>query len=103
MLLEQVTKSNFVGCLGEKFGLQLNADQDLEIELASVDSLDLSAAPPTGQREPFSLVFITKTAALLPQQIYRLEHKKLGTLDIFLVPIGPDPQGRGMRMEAVFN
>jgi hypothetical protein len=38
---------------------------------------------------------------VLPQAIYQLEHDRMGTMDIFLVPIGPD--GQGMGYEAVFN
>ena len=37
---------------------------------------------------------------LLPQNTYGIEHKELGTLSIFIVPIGLDAEG--MRYEAVF-
>jgi hypothetical protein len=37
----------------------------------------------------------------VPQGIYKLENEKLGALEIFLVPIGPDE--KGMRYEAIFN
>ncbi len=35
------------------------------------------------------------------QGIYRLEHEALGALDVFAVPVGPDP--RGMCYEVIFN
>jgi uncharacterized protein DUF6916 len=49
----------------------------------------------------FTLLFRGALPGWLPQRIYRLRHAALGELDIFLVPIGPDPQG--FRYEAVFN
>jgi hypothetical protein len=41
----------------------------------------------------------------MPQAIYPLEHQALGRMEIFLVPIGPDPRGKrkGMQYEAAFN
>jgi hypothetical protein len=38
---------------------------------------------------------------VLPQQIRRVEHPSLGSMEIFLVPIGPDASG--MQYEAVFG
>ena len=38
---------------------------------------------------------------MLPQGTYKVEHEKLGTLEIFLVPIGPDKEG--LCYEAIFN
>lgn len=37
----------------------------------------------------------------VPQGIHRVEHEQLGSLEIFLVPLGPDQQG--MRYEAIFT
>lgn len=37
----------------------------------------------------------------LGQGTFELEHEKLGTFPLFLVPIGPDHQG--FRYQAVFN
>ena len=37
----------------------------------------------------------------MPQLIYSLEHATLGTLEVFLVPVGPDAVG--MRYDAVFS
>lgn len=57
-----------------------------------------------GGRVPFSLIFrhsLLPQNAYLPQQIYHLEHPTLGTLDLFLVPLGPDSEG--MRYEAIFT
>jgi hypothetical protein len=50
--------------------------------------------------EPFSLVFVGDV--VLEQRTFAMTHPALGALDIFLVPIGPDPSGR-LQYEAVFN
>lgn len=49
----------------------------------------------------FSLLFVAKAGQSLPQGIYPVAHPELGTLEIFLVPIGPVPGGMGY--EAVFT
>ena len=56
--------------------------------------------PEAPRTEPFTLTFVAEPG--LDQRIYELEHPRLGRLDLFLVPIGPGPDGRA-RYEAVFN
>jgi hypothetical protein len=71
--------------------------------LELVEVTDLGGAPrsPDGQRSPFSIVFRSASNTVLPQAIYHLEHPALGSLELFLVTIGPDASG--MRYEAVFT
>jgi hypothetical protein len=60
-------------------------------------------------RAPFALIFHGPPEPVRPQGIYRVEHDQLGTLELFLVPVGPDAPaepGRepaAMRYEAVFG
>jgi hypothetical protein len=49
----------------------------------------------------FSLLFVAPTGPWLPQAIYPLRHPAFGTMEIFLVPIGPVPGGNGY--QAVFG
>jgi hypothetical protein len=49
----------------------------------------------------FSLLFQAPAGPFLPQAIYPLRHPALGTLEIFLVPVGPVPGGNGYH--AVFT
>ncbi|WP_375412925.1 DUF6916 family protein [uncultured Bradyrhizobium sp.] len=37
----------------------------------------------------FSLIFVAPTGPWLPQAIYPVQHPALGTMEIFLVPVGP--------------
>ena len=54
------------------------------------------------RRDPFALLFVGPGGQPLPQAIYPMDHDMLGRLDIFVVPIGPLPDGR-QQYEAVFN
>lgn len=56
---------------------------------------------PEGGRGPFSLMFIAVEMTILPQKLYRLRHKAMGELEIFLVPVGKDE--RGVTYQATFN
>lgn len=49
----------------------------------------------------FSLTFAAKGAPMLPQATYPISHPVLGTLEMFIVPIGPVAGGMGY--EAVFT
>jgi hypothetical protein len=53
------------------------------------------------EREPFSLLFTTKGDFVLPQRIYGLKHASLGTMSIFLVPVGRE--GDVTTYQALFN
>jgi hypothetical protein len=70
-----------------------------ELELAE---LERHPPQPGLEREPFALVFTGPTEASLDQRTYRLDHQQMGSLEIFLVPIGPGPGGLP-RYEAVFS
>jgi uncharacterized protein DUF6916 len=86
--------------LGSRFSLRLAAGQTLELALVEVSE---HAHPPgvARRRQGFSLVFRSELPGHLPQAIYRLEHEAMGTMDVFLVPIGP--RDGGMCYEAIFN
>jgi predicted transcriptional regulator len=43
----------------------------------------------------FSLLFAAPKGPWLPQAVYLLRHPSLGNLEIFLVPVGPQPEGNG--------
>jgi len=49
----------------------------------------------------FSLLFLSPPGPFCRQAIYSLTHATLGTLDLFLVPVGPTDGGN--RYEAVFT
>jgi hypothetical protein len=75
----------------------------VEATLIEVTEFDALSPPDRQQakRTPFSLVFRCGKETPLPQGTYTVEHERMGTLEIFLVPIGPDEGG--LCYEAVFN
>lgn len=98
-MLEKLTHADFAGRLEQRFRIS-SETVSIEVALLSADLLG-SGAPPSGRRQPFSLVFRGPREPWLPQRIYRLEHPELGSFEAFLVPIGPDAVG--MRYEMIFS
>jgi hypothetical protein len=92
--LDTVSSGEFEACLHEKFSLPA-ADGKVLLELASVTVL--TGGKPGAKRAPFSLIFKTDTPIRLPQGIYRLEHEKLGPMELFLVQVAPTD------FEAIFS
>lgn len=94
---EALTPSLFEPHVGNEFVLAHTVpEQDLTLSA-------VNRYPTQGdglRAEPFSLVFVGDV--VLEQRIHALTHPVLGALEIFLVPIGPDPSGR-LQYEAVFN
>ena len=93
--LRTARASTFAPHVGSEF-----RSSDPEAQFLLDDAQELPSQPGAPRPEPFSLVFTTD--ARLPQRIYSLEHPVVGRLDLFLVPVGPGPDGR-LRYEAVFN
>jgi hypothetical protein len=75
-------------------------EPELHVELTEVRALGHQPRAP--RPDPFALTFSGPSDRALRQQTHRLSHPVLGELEIFLVPIGPDADGRLM-YEAVFN
>ena len=67
-------------------------------------ALTLAKVEPVGESGraggAFSLLFAAPAGPWLPQAIYPVEHPSFGTIEIFLVPIGPLQGGNGY--QAVF-
>src|SRR4051812_27385408 len=70
-----------------------------DVELTLVEVKRLGQALRKGGA--FSLLFVTPPGTFLPQATYALTHPKLGTLELFLVPVGLIHDGNGY--EAVFT
>ena len=99
-MLDKLTIKDFSQHIDQKFSVHIDGNEPLELELIEVAKM--GAAPENPQyRQAFSAVFVGPDQPILPQQIYRVEHKAIGPLDIFLVPLGPDRAG-SIRYETVF-
>jgi hypothetical protein len=92
-MLDTLTVDDFRPLLNDPFRIAPDGAEAFEVELLEVKEIPREP----GGRAPFSLVFRGGPNPPLAQRIYRVEHEKLGELDIFLVPIAVD------RYEAVFT
>jgi hypothetical protein len=66
----------------------------------AVESLSL-LPPHRFREEPFSVILVGPPSPLLPQATYALVHPRLGTLDVFLVPVARGASDA--RYEVIFN
>ena len=98
--LKTLTHTQFEACLDQPFHVEWGKADPLETELIEVEKRG-TISPGSHKRQAFSVIFRGPMEPLLPQSIHVLKNKTLGTLEVFLVPIGPDQQG--MRYEAIFT
>jgi hypothetical protein len=106
--VEAITADHFHALGNGRFKLTGTSPQDgsavsIEVELAEVTGHGDSRTG--GFRAPFSVEFHGPLSPVLPQCIYRLENERLGPLELFIVPLGPDSAVAPtlMRYEAVFG
>jgi hypothetical protein len=95
-MLEKLNQESFAEHLKTEFRVQFEDSPALVIELIKVSDLGSSA-----QQEQFSLLFRGPCDPIFQQGMRQLEHDRMGTLDLFLVPVGRDQEGT--YYEAVFN
>jgi hypothetical protein len=94
-MLKDFHKTTFAPLLHAKFLVQLDPSESAEVELIQVTGQE------SNTMETFSLVFRGPADQPFRQGTYTLQHEKLGTFQLFLVPIGRDESGYSY--EAVFN
>lgn len=105
MQLNELTADHFRPYIQQVFTIRYEPDQALDVALVSVTALGPEPQPgqPPQRRQAFSLIFQGPMSPILRQSIYAIDHHTLGTLKIFIVPVGPDSEQKGMRYEAIFN
>ncbi|WP_404415928.1 DUF6916 family protein [Brevundimonas vesicularis] len=91
---------DFAAARNQTFDLTMGADTSMPLTLVEVKSLSPTLAPGT-MRAPFSLMFRSQSAVVLPQKIYGLRNAVMGALQVFLVPVARDREG--IVYQAVFN
>jgi hypothetical protein len=91
-----LTAGDFTPRINDQFRIETPAGR---FELKLVEVRELGVALRKGGA--FTLTFLAPPGPFLQQAIYPLEHSALGTLDLFIVPLGPKDGGNGY--EAVFT
>jgi hypothetical protein len=88
----------------DDFAVHLGADFEMQAA-GGVVPLKLMKVDPAGNSGraggAFSLIFIAPKGTAHPQAIYPVSHPVLGTMEIFLVPVGPQAGGNGY--QAIFT
>lgn len=93
------TFATFEPLVGETFRFFAAGPAPVDVVLTEAAELPMASDRPV--RAPFSLVFLGPPGTVYPQRTYQLEHPRLGSFELFVVPIGADTEG--VRYEAVFT
>lgn len=103
-VLSKITRAMFTDNLKSRFTLSLNGVKLSDVTLIEVKDLNPSFVKTGGKdpRECFSVVFAGPRSLPLTQNTYTMEHSKLGTFQLFLVP-GDPGRGSGLHYGAVIN
>lgn len=97
-----LTEKEFSQHINTKFRLNVERAEPIELELVEVKSYENKDKPGEhGGMERFSVFFMGPLDAFLQQATYSLSHEKMGSFDIFLVPLCREE--KGYSYEAVFN
>ena len=102
---DQLHVSDFTGVLNSNFRVIRDSGEVVDVELIEVEVIgERHRLDSQGKVEPaFSLIFLGPMDRLLSQGIHQFEHPTLGSLAIFIVPIGPTRDRVGLRYQAIFN
>ena len=96
-MLGNLTLSDFAEHLDQVFPVSTGTER---LSFVLTEATGLKPMGP-GSQAPFLLIFRGPPQPILPQRIYELEHPRLGTLGLFIVPIGAD--AGGVQYQAIFS
>jgi hypothetical protein len=95
-MLETLNAETFSTHLNTTFRIRLTESECLDLELIEIDS-----ARERPRQEQFSIVFRGAKEKAVAQGTYPMDHERLGSFDLFLVPVSWDDQF--VYYQAVFN
>lgn len=98
--LKDLAIDHFKSQVGSDFRCT-QGEKEMDLRLATADTIDTAQKLADGQRKPFSLTFRGSREEPLEQGIYTLDHEGMGQQELFLVPVHEDDEGR--YYEAVFT
>jgi hypothetical protein len=100
MTLKNLVFEDFADKVGEVFPIRDRDVPHIPLTLAEAELLQAKWRVPS-VRPPFSLLFMAENGPVLPQRLYRVEHDRLGALELFLVPVAKN--GQCVSYQATFN
>lgn len=90
--LSELQLSDFSPYLNQTFRIHAGLSEPVEAELIKIAERGWGMHDPeTAKRRPFEIMFRFPPGINVPQKTYSIEHEGLGTLKIFIVPVGPEP------------
>ena len=95
--LREITVEDFSDVLGAEFRLKTETGQSLSVELIEAEPLGSGGV----RRRPFSIVFRAPRQVRLTQGIYKLQHSRLGSMNLLMTPV--DLPARSNHLQAVFG
>jgi hypothetical protein len=102
---EQLTYATFAGLEKAKFRVPLDETHGIELELVEVLLVRPRGEASTGAseagQESFSLLFHGPDNRLLPQRMHVFEQEKIGSFELFIVPVGR--VAGAIQYQAIFN
>jgi len=102
--LDSLSHASFAELIQTKFQVLVEPGLVVGLELAVVTASSPGqerVSPGSQQFEGFSLLFNGPADLPLAQRTYRFAHERLGSFDLFIVPVSADRNAR--QYEAVFN
>lgn len=93
---ELPTRDQFAEQKGSTFAVHIAPESAVDMKLVEV-----TETRRTGRLESFSLLFVAPPDTPAWQNLFTVEHPALGSMELFLVPVGGDAQG--VEFEALFN
>ncbi|HEX8088853.1 MAG TPA: hypothetical protein VF762_08380 [Blastocatellia bacterium] len=95
-MLENLGLSSFSEHLNTKFRVLAGGDKVVELDLVEAKDLGSNA-----RQERFSMLFRGPLDDALEQRTYKMEHDRLGSHELFIVPVGVSGDVR--EYEVIFN
>lgn len=95
-MLTNLTKASFDPHLNSKFEIQTEEGLAVETELVEITEKN------SEQVKSFSLILRGDKNRILPQGTHKINHDKMGELNLFLTPI-MHPKQDGMYYQIIFN
>jgi hypothetical protein len=99
IMLNEVTLDTFTPHLNTAFRLFPQGAGPVEVKLVRAEMMTVGKRTPNAYS--FHLRFVGPKTPRLEQQTFEIEHPEIGRLNLFLVPVAEDAEGR--HYEAIFN